>query len=831
MGTLWQDIRYGLRMLARSPGFTAVVVLMLAFGIGANTGIFTIFEQVLLRSLPVKDPGSLAIIAPEGKYIGSKWGSYTMSYPMFEDFRADKALFDGIACQRPETVHLNDGRGIERVQIELVSGNYFDVLGVPPVLGRTLGVGDETAPGANPVIVLSCDFWRTRFASDPAIVGRTLQINDTPMEIVGVAAAGFNGFSLDSQPKLFVPITMKPSITPGGWRMDDRRTQWVKAFGRLKPGLTLEQAEVAIQTPYRQIIQGEAESPSFKGVASEERKQFLQSRIVLRPGRRGHSHQSTVLGGQLLLLMALAGLVLLVTCANVSNLLIAQAARRQKEITVRLAIGAGRRRIVRQVLVESLLLAGAGGAAALVVTALTARAILQFAPGQLGVTISPEINGAMLAFNVVVSVVAALLCGLLPAWRTTQVDLGATLKQQVTSVVGGRGKWLRQGMVVTQICLSLILLVGSGLLIRSLVALYRVDRGFRTTNLVCFNLDLTRSGYNGQRKLDFCRQLRTQLRSIPGVTSTAFAKVPLLAGDSWYNGIVVEGYQPRPGEDVASYCNSISPDYCRTVGMTVKLGREFDERDKAPGAKMVILVNEAFVRYFLPDRYPIGCHVGLRWSVDAQPDREIVGVVCDARSASLRRSATPRVFFPYSQIGLNHMTVYAQTSLPSEEVFSAIRRRVHALDAGIPLFDMRTMDVQVDRSLANERLVGLLSSLFGILAMALAMIGLYGVTAYSVAQRVHEIGLRMALGAPRHSVMSLVLREGMALAAIGVAAGLAGAFALTGLLRNRLFGISPTDPLTVVATVSLLAGVALLACYLPARRAAKIDPMEALRYE
>jgi predicted permease len=449
----------------------------------------------------------------------------------------------------------------------------------------------------------------------------------------------------------------------------------------------------------------------------------------------------------------------------------------------------------------------------------------------LGVTISPEINGAMLAFNVIVSVTAALLCGLLPAWRTTQVDLGAALKQQATSVVGGRGKWLRQGMVVTQIGLSLILLVGSGLLIRSLVALYRVDRGFRTTNLVCFNLDLTRSGYDWQRGLDFCRQLRTQLRSIPGVTSTAFAKVPLLAGDSWYNGIVVEGYQPKPGEDVASYCNSISPDYCKTVGMTMKLGREFDERDEASGAKMVILVNEAFVRYFLPDHHPIGCRVGLRWSVDAQPDREIIGVVCDARNADLRRPATPRVFFPYSQIGIDHMTVYARTSLPSETTFSTIRRRIHSLNANVPLFNMRTMDDQLDRSLANERLVGFLSSLFGILATALAMVGLYGITAYSVTQRVQEIGLRMALGAPRRNVMSLVLREGMTLAAIGVAVGLAGAFALTGLLRHQLFGIRPTDPLTFAATVSLLAGVALLACYLPARGAARIDPMAALRYE
>jgi len=832
MGTLWHDVRYGARMLARSPGFTAVVALMLALGIGANTGIFTIFEQVLMRSLPVKDAGTLVIMTPEGKYIGSQWGGHVLSYPMFKDFQAHEGLFDGVLCRRNEIVMVNDGHGAERIEIELVSGNYFDVLGVPPALGRTFSADDETTPGANPVVVLSSDFWRSRCGADLNVVGRTLRINDTAMEVVGVAAHGFNGLSLDSRPRLFIPITMKPQVSRG-WerRMADRRTQWVQVFGRLKPGLSREQAEVAIQTPYKQIILREVEDASFKGVPAEEREQFLQSRIVLLPGRRGLSYLSAALGGQLCLLMALAGLVLLVTCANISNLLIARAVRRQKEITVRLAIGAGRWRIMRQVLVESLLLAAVGGAAALVVTALTARAILRFAPGQLSLTISPEINGAMLAFNVIISALAALLCGLLPAWRTTQVDLASTLKQQATSITGGRGARLRQGMVVTQICLSLILLIGSGLLIRSLVALYRVDRGFRTTNLVCFKLDLTLSGYDGQRRLDFCRQLRTQLRSIPGVTSSAFAKVPLLEGDSWYNGIIVEGYPPKPQEDVASYCNSISPDYCKTAGMAMRLGREFNELDEMPGARKVILVNEAFVRWFMPDRNPIGCRVGLRWSVGAQPDREIVGVVCDSRSANLRWSANPHIFFPYSQIGIDQMTVYTRTSLPSEQVFSAIRREVRSLNASIPLFEMQTMEDQLDRSLANDRLVGFLSSLFGALATVLAMVGLYGVTAYSVAQRVQEIGIRMALGAQRSSVVSLILREGVTLAVIGIVIGLAGAFALTRLLRSQLFEISPTDPLTFATTVLLLTAVALAACYLPARRAAKVDPMVALRYE
>ncbi len=831
MTALWYDIRYGSRTLIKSPGFSAVVILMLALGIGANTGIFTIFEQVLLRSLPVKEPGSLAIIAPQGKFIGSRRGGHTMSYPMFKDLQAGEGLFDGVVCRRSEIVALDDGRGTERVEISLVSGNYFDVLGVPPVLGRTFGEGDETAPGANPVIVLSCDFWRSRFGADPDVVSRTLRINDTAMEIVGVASSGFNGLSLDSRPKLFVPVTMIHQVNLGNWRIDDRRTQWVQVFGRLKPGLSRKQAEVAIQTPYKQIIQQEVEGPTFKDVPAEEREQFLQSRMVVLPGRRGLSYLADELSGQLLLLMALAGLVLLVTCANVSNLLIARAARRRKEMTVRLAIGAGRWRIIRQVLVESVLLACAGGAAALLVTALTARAILRFAPGQLSHVVSPEINETMLAFNVAVSAAAALLCGLLPAWRMTQVDLAATLKQQATSVVGGRGRWLRQGMVVTQICLSLILLIGSGLLMRSLVALYRLDPGFRPTNLVCFDLDPTHSGLDWQRGLAFCRELPTQLRSIPGVTSAAFARVPLLADSVWTNGIVVEGYQPRPAEDVAAHWNSISPDYCKTLGMSVKLGREFNESEETPGGRKVILVNEAFVRWFLADRNPIGCQVGFRNTADAQPDHEIVGVVCDSKSANLRSSVKPQVYVPYTERGIDEMTVYVRTSLPSEQVFNAIRQRVRSLNASVPLIDMRTMEDQLDRSLANERLVGFLSSLFGLLATVLAMVGLYGVTAYSVAQRVQEIGIRMALGAQRRSVLSLVLREGMMLALVGVGVGLLGALALTRVLRSQLFEISPGDPLTFVVTALLLTAVALLACYLPARRAAKVDPMVALRYE
>jgi len=831
MTTLWQDIKYGLRVLARAPGLTSIVVLTLALGIGANTAIFTIVEQVLLRTLPVKDPGSLVIVVTEGKHVGASWGAHMLSYPMFKDLRDKSGIFDGVLCWRPDVITMNDGRGGERVEVELVSAGYFDVLGVPPALGRTFVSHDETAPGADLVVVLSHDLWRTRFSGDPNVVGRTLLMNGSAVVVIGVAAPGFRGVSLDSRPGMFLPITMKKLVTPWWSAWEDRRTRWVRVLARLGPDLSREQAETAIQAPYRQIIEQETQEAGFAGVSAGERDQFLRSRMVLWPGGQGHSFLASGLREPLSLLMILAGLVLLVACANVSNLLIAQGTSRRREITIRLAMGAGRLRIVRQALVESLLLALAGGLAALLVATWTTRATLLFAPDQLRQSISPGINGPVLAFDVIISAVAAILFGLLPAWRTTRVDLAPALKEHATAVAGGPRTRLRQTMVVVQIGLSLVLLTGAGLLVRSLASLYHVDPGFQTTNLVRFKLDPTQSGYKGQRRLEFCRQLQSQLQAVPHVRSVAFARVPLLESYAWTNGIVVEGYQAKEGENLVTTCDSISRDYCKTLGIPLKLGREFDEGDELPGTAKAVIVNETFVRTFLPDRYPLGCHIGFRFRADAQPDREIVGVVADSRSYSLRPGVPPLALVPYSQIGLADMTVYVRTSLPSDQVFTAIRDQVRRIDSGVSIYDMKTMEEQMDSSLTNERLVVFLSSLFGVLAMVLAMIGLYGVTTYSVARRIQEIGIRMALGAQPRSVLGLVLREGMILVGVGVGAGLPVAFALTRVLRSQLFEIAPTDPLTYVSTALLLSVVALLACYVPARRAAKIDPMKALRCE
>jgi len=832
MTTIWQDIRYGTRVLVRSPGFAAVAVLTLALGIGANTGIFTIFEQVLLRSLPVKDPGALVLLEAEGRYIGSRWGGAAMlSYPRFKDYQETTALFEGVFCRCGETVALDDGHGAERMEIELTSASYFDVLGVPPALGRTFVAKDETLSGAAPVVVLSYEFWQTRFGGDPSVLGRTLLVNRTPAVVVGVAAAGFKGVSLDARPKLFLPITMKRQISPWWRPLEDRKNAWVQVFGRLRKGVSLDQAAATVQARHEQILEAEIQSPGFEDLSDLDREQFRQSRAVLLPAGRGVSSLSSDLRPMLRLLMGLAVLILLAACVSVSNLLLARAANRQKEITVRLAIGAQRWRVFRQVLVESLLLAVVGGIAALAVALGTTRAILLLAPGGLNTVVSPSFNGRTLVLDLVVSMAAALLFGLFPAWWSTRIDLVSPLKEQAAAVIGGSRVRLRRALVVVQVALSLVLLIGSGLLLRSLVALYRVDPGFRTTNLISFYADLGLSGYDWQRASAFHQQLQTQLRSVPGVESVAMAQTALLGGHRSYHGVVVEGYQPQESEDPGAYLDVISPDYCRTVGVSLRLGRDFGEQDELPGAKQVVLVNEAFVRRFFEGRNPVGFHMGFRWTAGAQPDREIVGVLGDSRTDGPRSAAQPQVFMPYSRVNPSDAIVYVRTNLASARIFYVIREQARKLDAGVPLVGMTTMEDRLDRVLVNERLLGLLSSLFGVLATVLAMVGLYAVTAYSVARRVQEIGIRMALGAQRWNVLALVLREGAILTALGIGVGLVVAVPLTRILRSQLFEITPTDPATFVSAALLLGTVGLLACYLPARRAAGTDPMAALRCE
>jgi predicted permease len=832
MSSWTRDVRFALRSLAKSPLFSLVVVASLALGIGANTAIFTIFDQVLLRLLPVKDPKSLVMVATRGPHAGSNRGTNVVSYPMYKDYRDQNTVFSGVLCRRGETVTLGYEGSTERVEAELVSGNYFEVLGVRAAAGRTLTRDDEANPGANPVVVLNHDYWRIRFQGDASIIGKTIRINNFPMTVVGVAASGFDGVSLGYTPKLHIPVTMQKQVTPSSYDFENRRSRWAQVFGRLKPGVSREQAEASMRVLYKQIIQKEAQDPWFSRVTEYVRQQFLRSYAVVLPGGQGYSGMRRALEQPMKVLMALVGLVLLIACANVSNLMLARGTNRHREISIRMALGAGRGRIMQQLLVESVLLALFGGTLGLVVSYWTTRAIRLLAPDeQARMAISADIDGRILLFNVLISGMAALLVGLLPSLRVSRTDLASALKEQSGTVAGGRGGGLRRALVVAQVALAFLLLMGSGLFVQSLQKLRAVDAGFRASNLIRFKLDPTLSGYNAEQTKQFYHQLQRRFESLPGVDAVGLAVVPIMEGDEWDSTVTVEGYQAKDGENMNPHFNAVSPDYFRTLGIPLVAGRELREDDVGE-ARKVALVNQTFAKRYFGERSPLGYHFGFGAGPKVKLDVEIVGVVRDAKYENLRQETPRQVFLAYQQNSwAEGMVVYVRTSLPSGQMFAAVRREVKGLDSSIPLFDLNTMEDQLERSLAIERMVAFLSGAFGALATALAVMGLYGVTAYSVARRSREIGIRIALGAEAGGVVRMVLREVLVLAAIGIGIGLPATWWLTQYVRSQLYGVEPRDPVAFAFSILGLLGVAVLAGAFPALKASRVDPVQILRYE
>ena len=829
--TIAHDARYALRSLSKSPLLVGVAVLSLALGIGANTAIFTLFDQVLLRALPVKSPESLVMVATEGNHIGSNRGRRMLSYPMFRDYREQNAVFDGVLCRRGEVINVGFGESTERTEAELVSGNYFEVLGVQPALGRVFTMEDETALGANPVVVLNHEYWRRRFDADPDIVGQAVRINGHPMTVVGVAAAGFDGVSLGYRPKLHVPVTMKREVTPSWDDFDDRRTRWVQVFARLDEGVSRDTAEASLDTLFRGIIEEEAKAPEFANVTAYDKEEFLRSRAVLFPGAQGFSSMRRTFETPLRVLMVFVGLVLLITCANVSNLLVARATGRRKEVAMRLAMGAGKRHILRQLLVESSLLAAAGGVFGLLVGYATSRGLILLAPSEgqrLALSASPDAR--ILGFTLLVSAAAAIGFGLLPALHAARTDLLSTIKQ-TSAASTGSGSRARKTLVVVQVVVALLLLLGSGLYVQSLRNLHDVDPGFRATNLVRFKIDPMLSGYDVPRTKEFYARLQERLSTLPGVEAVGLAVVAIMEGNEWDSTVSVEGYRSSDGENMNPHFNAVSPGYFDALGIRLTAGRDFDAGDLY-GGKGVVVVNEAFARRYFEDQSPVGYHMGFGGGRDVELDLEIVGVVEDAKYEDLRGEVPRQVFVAYPQNDwATGMTTYVRTGTASEAAFTAIQKEVARLDPSMPVFDMNTMEDQLDRSLAIERLVALLSSAFGFLAAVLAFVGLYGVTAYGVTRRSAEIGLRMALGARGGSVVRMVLSEVLVLTAIGVAVALPAAWWLVTLLESQLYGVAPRDPLTmVVATLSLIA-VTLTAGALPALRASRLNPIAVLRYE
>jgi predicted permease len=836
MGNFVQDVRYALRTFGKSPVFVAVAVLSLAFGIGANTAIFTLVDQLLLRLLPVKDPQQLVLLWGRGPHYGSNNGRYKLSYPMYEDFRDHNQVFSGMFCRWETSMNVSSDGRTERVDGELVSGTYFPVLGVGPALGRVFSSDDDKTPGAAPYAVISYRYWLSRYSGSPQVIGKKLVVNGYPLTIVGVSQAGFDGTDPGKSPQVRVPVMMKAEMDAVGSHFDynfkARRGRWVNVFGRLKPGVTEQQAKGALQPFFHQMLEMEVQQKEFATTAPETRQRFLTMWIELLPAAKGDSEMRRRFSSALLVLMAIVGLVLLIACANVANLLIARATARQKEIAVRLALGASRSRIVSQLLIESLLLAVAGGAAGLAMAVWMDGALLGFLPaGDTPLTISTSPDWRILSFNLAVSLLTGIIFGLVPALQSTRPQLAGTLKDQVGSIAGGTSVGLRKALVSAQVTLSLLLLIGAGLFIRSLKNLKDLDPGFRTNNLVEFLIDPSRNGYKPERSVDFYRQLQEHLDAIPGVESSAFAVVPILTGDEWDNSIAIEGFSHKPTETPDPHMQFISPDYFKTMNIPLLAGRDFRMSD-ANGAPNVCIVNERFAKRYFKDGNALGRHIGMGGNPGTKLDIEIIGVARDTKYESMRDEIPFEVYRPYNQVPfVIGMMAYVRTARLPEQAFLSIRQVVNGLDPNLPVTEMKTLDKQQEESLITERLVASLSTAFGILATLLATIGLYGVMAYMVAQRTREIGIRMALGAEAVHVLWLVMKEVLELVGIGVVIGLPASWALTRFAKSQLYGIQPNDALTIALATAGIALVAILSGYIPARRATLVDPMRALRWE
>jgi len=846
LDTAFRDFKYSLRNLVRTPGFTAIAILTLALGIGANTAIFTLLDQVLLRLLPVKNPQELVLLTMRGHHYGSNWGGNAISHPMFRDFRAHNEVFSDMFCRFPFSASLSFGGQAERVDFEMVSGTYFSTLGLNPYLGRVFTPEDDRVPDGHPYIVLNYAYWKTRFSSDPGILGKTLTLNNYPMTVVGVLQPGFDGVELGHSPKLFVPIMMEKEILVGNPEdmLKNRRNRWVNAFGRLKPGISRETAKASLQPLMHSMLEMEVKEAAFAHASTYDREQFLKCWIDVLPGSQGRSYTRQALSTPLWVLMATTGLVLLIACANLANLLLVRGAARKKEMAIRLAMGATRPRIIAQLLIESLSLATFGALAGLALAYWADKALMAaYLPsdsGGLRISTSPDLR--ILLFTLAVTVLTGVIFGLVPALQTTKPNVAITLKDEAAAVVGGGHAGLRKSLVIAQVTLSLLLLIGAGLFVRSLGNLRNLGPGFPAQNLIGFEIDPSLSGYSVERMKIFYPQLSATLASIPGVQSVGLASNRILEDDEWDSSVTVEGFTPeKPGDRAEPYMNQVSPNYFATLGVPILQGRDFTANDNrevkhSPDAfgwvPTTIMINETFAKKYFAGRNPIGLHLGFGSDPGTPTDMEIVGVVKDIKYTNLRDEIPPQAYVPYlGSRYIGGMVIYVRTVADPNILMSAIRSKVRDMDSNLPIYAMRTTEVQINNSLATERMIASLSAVFGFLATLLVVIGLYGVMAYTVAQRTREVGIRMALGAAQGSVIWMIMREVLLLVAIGVAAGVPASLALTKLVQSQLFGLTPHDPATLVLATIALASVACAAGYIPAWRASRLDPMKALRYE
>ena len=826
------NLRYTLRSFRRNPGFAAIAVFSLALGIGANTAIFSLLDQILLRSLPVHHPEQLVLLTANGPRRGNINTMYddtfTFSYPMYLDFRDRAPDLAGAIAWYPIAASLSMSGQTERVAANLVSGNFFEVLGTGAAIGRTILDDDTRTMGANAVAVLSYGFWQQKFAGDPAVLNRQVLINGQPLTVVGVAARGFNGVAMGEAPSVFVPVTMKSQIMPDRGDINSRRMMWLNVMGRLKPGVKLVAAQSALNVFWKPILEDELNQ--MTSASAPFRHNFLNRRITLKDASNGVSSLRMQFSEPIVLLMGLVGFVLLIACANVASLLIARAAGRRREIAIRLAVGASRWDIARQVLLEALTLSAAGGLLGVLFAAWGGRLLLAFLPlTGFTATISASPDWRILAFTAAISLSCGVAFGLAPALQSSRTDLAVTMKEQAGAVISGGGQvLLRRGLVVAQVGLSLVLLTGAGLFLRSLGNLQHLDLGFRADHLMSFSVEPALNGYTAPRAVALFDNLQQRIRSLPGVTATAATQIPLLANENWDLAIRVPGYQAKEN-DGAPNVSAISPGYFSALGIALLAGREFRASDDSSAARVAV-VNQTFATAYFEGANPIGRQ--FYFASDLKTPVEIVGIAQDGKYSDVREIKQRFVFCPYAQQysqSNGSMTFYVRTAQQPEILGPALRQAVREADSALPVFDMKTMERQIEEDMFSDRIVSLLSAFFGALATTLAGVGLYGLLSYTVTRRTREIGIRMALGAGRGEVLRLVLREIAILTGLGLALGAPLSLPLARLAKSMLFGVALENPWVLIGAATLLALTALASGLLPALRAIRVDPLSALR--
>ena len=837
MKKVGEDLRYALRMLRKSPVFTIVASLILAVGIGANTAIFTLLDQILFRRLPIQNPESLVVL----RYSGSDTGTsrargdapFYFSYPMYQDLHDQNSVFSGLIATDLLTAGVQWRNQPDLAETELVSGNYFDVLGIKPVLGRLLDSNDDIKPEASPVVVISFDYWQRRFAADPTIVNQSILINGHPFSVIGVAPPEFRSVVRGDHPDIFAPMMMKAQITPTWNEMKDRRSKWLNILGKVKPGVTREQAQAGIDPLWHSI-----RTEELKEIGSRS-KQFQDSFLT-------HSHlfldeasKGVPINGApttLLVIMGLSGLMALMSCVNVASLLIVRMAARTREISVRYALGAKRARLMQQLFTEGMLLGLMGGVFAIVlapqITKLLIFTIWSDNSDRLNFNAHPDLR--VFAFNFAFGLGVSVLFSLAPALQFWRPDVMTVLKQQATAIAG-ESIYLRRASVVAQIGLSLLLLTGAGLFIHTLHNLRLVDIGFVPDHLLTFRINPVMAGYQANQTPALYQKLLEKLSPLPGVANVAATNNPELANTNHRTNITIAGHVAAENEDMQVEWGRISQNYFSTLKMPLLAGRDLTEQDRA-GARKVAVVNETFARRYFPHPQDALGHYFCSGAGNVKPDIEIVGVVRDVIHQTIRSQTRSTVFTPYwqpeaeGQIASN-MAFYVRTWQAPESAEAMVRQVVQSFDSRLVMNHFLTMPQQVEENLTDEKIIAFIATSFGLLAAFMAAIGTYGVLAYSIAQRTREIGVRIALGAQRANIASVVFAEVFRLVGVGVAVGFPLSLLLTRAVRAQLFGISNYDTLTLIASCCLVSIVALGAAAIPMRRAAKIEPMVALRYE